>query len=464
MKIRNTAKVLAVSAVVGMCLSSFGATTNGWWSENFDTVASIDALTNTTYSTEGVWTRGENDESAIESQYLKLDTQGTDLTWTPTTAASSTQVLVDGDIYLVGSDTAPASTSFDGDESNPVQTALFLRTDFDAEDNTITNTVLCAYVNNGGVNAWVELEGKTMVTTNWYNIRIEVSYASVDSTVRFIVDGVVMNKKGEETTESFTIANFNSFSQQAAKKVNSVAFRGTGRVDNFVGQTVEVGVGPLVNFSWATFTTAGQDSTANILGDPPSADVAGNPWTIMFAMNTRAASAGVSTNLTAVRVIKNGSVTNDYAASYDGSTWTLDSPLTADVEEGVIKLTITTAVDDTSYVVEGYYGVEPTDGGVTPPADPTAPTIGAGLGAGVAPVAFEMIGTDEYFVVQFAAPEAGVTYSLQTKAALTDANWADAIDQIATATSAAVDEVMTLKAPTGGASKMFFRVKAVIVP
>lgn len=462
MKIRNTAKVLAVSAVVGMCLSSFGATTNGWWSENFDTVASIDALTNTTYSTEGVWTRGENDESAIESQYLKLDTQGTDLTWTPNALASSpAQVLVDADIYLVGSDTAPASTSFDGDELNPVQTAVFLRTDIDAEDNSITNTVLCAYVNDGGVNAWVELDGVAMVTTNWYNIRIETTYGQGDPTVRFIVEDTVMFRKDSPSTEVFVIANFGSFSQQAAKKVNSVAFRGTGRVDNFVGQSVEAGVLSYVDFSWATFTTAGQDSTANILGAPPSADVAGNPWTIMFAMNS---SAGVSTNLTAVRVIKNGSVTNDYAASYDGSTWTLDSPLTADEEEGGIKLTITTAVDDTSYVVEGYYGVEPTGGGVTPPADPTAPTIGGGLGAGVAPVAFETIGTDEYFVVQFAAPEAGVTYSLQTKAALSDASWTDATDPLATDTSANVDEVMTLKAPTGGASKMFFRVKAVIVP
>ncbi len=462
MKIRNTAKVLAVSAVVGMCLSSFGATTNAWWSENFNTVADIDALTNATYSTEGVWTRGENDESAIETQYLKLDTQGTDLTWTPNALTSSpAQVLVDADIYLVGSDTAPASTSFDGDELNPVQTAVFLRTDIDAEDNSITNTVLCAYVNDGGVNAWVELDGVAMVTTNWYNIRIETTYGQGDPTVRFIVEDTVMFRKDSPSTEVFVIANFGSFSQQAAKKVNSVAFRGTGRVDNFVGQSVEAGVLSYVDFSWATFTTAGQDSTANILGAPPSEDVAGKPWTIMFAMNSR---AEVSTNLTAVRVIKNGSVTNDYAASYDGSTWTLDSPLTADKEEGGIKLTITTAVDDTSYVVEGYYGVEPTGGGVTPPADPTAPSIGGGLGAGVAPVAFETIGTDEYFVVQFAAPEAGVTYSLQTKAALSDASWTDETDPLATDTSASVNEVMTLKAPTGGASKMFFRVKAVIVP
>ena len=462
MKIRNTAKVLAVSAVVGMCLSSFGATTNGWWSENFDTVADIIALTNTTYSTEGVWTRGENDESAIETQFLKLDTQGTDLTWTPNALASSpAQVLVDADIYLVGSDTAPASTSFDGDELNPVQTAVFLRTDIDAEDNSISNTVLCAYVNDGGANAWVELDGVAMVDTNWYNIRIETTYGQGDPTVRFIVEDTVMFRKDSPSTEVFVIANFGSFSPPEAKKVNSVAFRGTGRVDNFVGQTVEAGVASHVNFSWATFTTEGQDWTANIIGSPPYTDVAGNPWTIMFAQTSM---AGVTTNLTTVRVIKNGTVTNDYAASYDGSTWTLDPPLTYDSGNFAINLTITTAASDTDYIVEGYYGVEPTGGGVTPPADPTAPTIGGGLGAGVAPVAFETIGTDEYFVVQFAAPEAGVTYSLQTKAALSDANWADAIDPLATDTSANVDEVMTLKAPTGGASKMFFRVKAVIVP
>ena len=460
MKIRNTAKVLAVSAVVGMCLSSFGATTNGWWSENFDTVADIIALTNTTYSTEGVWTRGENDESAIETQYLKLDTQGTDLTWTPNALASSpAQVLVDADIYLVGSDTAPASTSFDGDELNPVQTAVFLRTDIDAEDNSITNTVLCAYVNDGGVNAWVELDGVAMVTTNWYNIRIETTYGQGDPTVRFIVEDTVMFRKDSPSTEVFVIANFGSFSPPEAKKVNSVAFRGTGRVDNFVGQSVEAGVLSYVDFSWATFTAAGQDDLANVIGTPAATTLPGNPWTILL----NELSSDSTTNLTTVRVIKNGTVTNDYAASYDGSTWTLDSPLTYDSGNFAINLTITTAASDTDYIVEGYYGVEPS-GGTPPPADPTAPTIGGGLGTGVAPVAFETIGTDEYFVVQFAAPEAGVTYSLQTKAALSDANWADAIDPLATVTSANVDEVMTLKAPTGGASKMFFRVKAVIVP
>lgn len=461
MKIRNTAKVLAVSAVVGMCLSSFGATTNAWWSENFDTVADIDALTNATYSTEGVWTRGENDESAIETQYLKLDTQGTDLKWTPTPLQNlAPMVLVDADVYLVGSDTAPAATSFDGDTVNPVQTAVFLRTDIDAEDNSISNTVLCAYVNDGGVNAWVELDGVAMVTTNWYNIRIEVSYTGVNPETRFIVDGVVMNKKGSPATQTFTIANFGNFSQSENKKVNSVAFRGTGRVDNFVGQSVEVGTAALVNFSWATYTTAGQDAQANLAVLPSPTTVAGSAWSIVFAD----LAGDETTYLSTVRVIANGTVTNDYAASYENGSWTFDAPLTYDSANYGVKLTITTAGTDSDYIVEGYYGVTPPGGGVTPPADPTAPTIGGGLGTGVAPVAFETIGTAEYFVVQFAAPEASVTYSLQTKADLADASWTDATDPLATAASVSANDVITLKAPTGGASKMFFRVKAVVTP
>ena len=50
MNISKTAKAFAVAAAVGLTSQVFGATTNQWWSENFDSVADIAALTNTTYS------------------------------------------------------------------------------------------------------------------------------------------------------------------------------------------------------------------------------------------------------------------------------------------------------------------------------------------------------------------------------------------------------------------------------
>jgi hypothetical protein len=460
MKIRNAAKFLAVAVVASLAMSAF-ATGTQWWSEDFDTVADMTTLTGLTYSADGQWTTGETDESAIEDGYLKLDTQGSDLTWTPVPLQDpADQVLVDAKIFLVGSETPPAPSSFDNVAESPVQTAVYLRTDID-EEGDVENTVLCAYVNDPFEgNVWVELEGEDleMENENWYDIRIELTYSETGSPkVRFIVDDTVMTLKGD-TQEQFDIANGSDFLQSASKKVNSVSFRGTGKVDNFVGTVVEAGTTASVDFSWATYTADGEDSMAEVTGGVPSAiGSVGAPWTIIFKET-----GSDSSYLKAVAVIANdGTVTNVYSASFDVE-WTLESPLVYDDEEFGISLTITPQEDDTDYVVWGYYGIEPDFESSEPePEDPAAPTIGGGLGAGEAALAFEDVEDDEYFVVQFAAPEAGVTYSLESTTDIGNPSWAAETDPLASMTSAQAEETITLKAPTDGATKKFFRVKAV---
>lgn len=463
MKIRNAAKFLAVAVVASLAMSAF-ATGTQWWSEDFDTVADMTTLTGLTYSADGQWTTGETDESAIEDGYLKLDTQGSDLTWTPVPLQDpADQVLVDAKIFLVGSETPPAPSSFDNVAESPVQTAVYLRTDID-EEGVTTNTVLCAYVNDPVEgNVWVELEGEDLEMENeeWYNVRIELTYGGVNPKVRFIVDETVMSLKGD-TQQEFNIANYLDFSQVAEQKVNSVSFRGTGKVDNFVGTVVEMAQMESVDFSWATFTSPeNPDVPANVYGSPAPSVVAGANWTIQFV--DFAGEVALST----VRVInKTTWFTNDYAVSYAEGVWTFDDPsLEVNTEDDTIDLTITTALSDEEYVVEGYYGVEPigepSEEPDPEPEDPAAPTIGGGLGAGDAAVAFEDIEDDEYFVVKFAAPEAGVTYSLESTADIGTPNWAAENDPLASMTSAQAEETITLKAPTDGATKKFFRVKAV---
>ncbi|NLE42920.1 MAG: hypothetical protein GX615_13990, partial [Lentisphaerae bacterium] len=119
-----------------------------------------------------------------------------------------------------------------------------------------------------------------------------------------------------------------------------------------------------------------------------------------------------------------------------------------------IRLDIDTTTLTEGYVIEAYYGADPTGGNPDPTIPPAIQPI-----TGQPAVAFETIGEDEYFAVSFVAPEAGIVYSLQTQTAL-GGSWTDETDPLATDTSSAANEEITLKAPTGGATTKFFRVKA----
>ena len=453
MNISKTAKAFAIAAVVGLTSQVFGATTNTWWNQNFNDVADMTALTNVSYSVVagGQWSTVGDDESSIVntngSPCIKLDTQGSNLTWTPASASTSVVVLVDAAIYLVGSDSPPSGF----DPLEDVQTAVYLTNRVDEVTGATIGSALCAYVAPLGANTWVELEGVAVTNENWYNVRIEVDYAAESPEASFYVNGVLMSQKGGSAT-SFLIANTAKFQSEGAKKVNSVSFRGTGAVDNFVGSQVLPDPGAQLTFTVETYTDNVLDGSANTVNGSGLTVAQGTQFWVVF----NEVDAGETKYLTAVRVYTNETQYVHYDVNYDDPDWTLVTPpLTYDNSYFGIRLDIDTSTLTEGYLIKAYYGADPSGGGNPDPViDPVIQPV-----TGQPAVAFEIIESVEYFAVSFLAPEAGIVYSLQTQTAL-GGSWTDETDPLATDTSSAANEEITLKAPTGGATTKFFRVKA----
>lgn len=190
------------------------------------------------YVTNGVatnWVGGVMTE--VESAtYVKLDTQGNDLTWTPTNSAIELTTLVDADLYLVGSDSAPDTDDFDS--AKDVQAAIYLKNEIDEESGETTNSVLCVYVEHpvSGASYWQELKGVELTDNTWAHIQVMVDHSGGDPKVKVFVNGTQMTARDGDAVEWLAA---NKVSSVAAKKVNSVSFRGTGAVDNFAGKMLQ---------------------------------------------------------------------------------------------------------------------------------------------------------------------------------------------------------------------------------
>ena len=283
MKTNRKAAVLALGlALLAPLAGAQEVVDSEWWNVNFDgsfqegfeglTIGELGALTNNESKgnvvqpyASGVWSALDDDESYVTNEYcqsasggtnwcLKLDTQGNDLTWTPTNVEHGVTniyqkiALVDADLYLVGSDSAPDPADFDA--TADVQSAIFLKNETDEESGETTNSVLCIYVFDGslnggqGGNVWRELEGRAKTPTNdipdnaWYRVTVLIDYETKPSEpmVEVYVDGIKLHARGDEATDQFLAANY---ADKAARIgcIQSVSFRGTGAIDNFVGKT-----------------------------------------------------------------------------------------------------------------------------------------------------------------------------------------------------------------------------------
>ena len=271
----NKTTRLALVALAGFGLSASGAMTDTtWWDVDFGSPTSngVDLvqgeLGNLTNSVEysgaaglqpyasGVWYADVSDESyvtngivtnmvdgvASESYHLALSTQGNDLRWTPTNTVANKIALVDADILLVGSDSAPDAADFDA--GGDVQTAIYLKNFIDEENGgEVTNSLLCVYVYDTIrlVSYWQELDGTPLSDNSWHHVRVLVDYTPVEdgdvATVQVFVDDMntPMHARDDASTTSWTVANRrNNFT-----RLSSVSFRGTGAIDNFVGKTRE---------------------------------------------------------------------------------------------------------------------------------------------------------------------------------------------------------------------------------
>ena len=281
--LRIAALAVAVSGVFTLGAKA-GTDTNNWWDVTFDdklgecdlenqTVGRDGAMVVLTNQTvvhdaiqvseqtwsSGIWYTQDGDETIVTNGYfptntykaygsdlcLKLDTQGNDLTWRvdPTnTMADSLTALVDADLYLVGSDSPPDAGDFDA--SGDVQTAVYLKNETDEDTGETTNSVLCVYVYDadGEQNYWQELKGVKVEDNSWASVKVVVDHAKVIDpqndypVVQVFVNGVKMTARDGDT-DHWTVANFTT--SKTAARVSSVAFRGTGAVDNFVGKLVE---------------------------------------------------------------------------------------------------------------------------------------------------------------------------------------------------------------------------------
>ncbi len=171
------------------------------------------------------WTVVGEDQSAIVTthfdqggQALKLNTNGETLTLTAATTKDYT-ATVSMKVEMVASDTMVDMT---GDDTT--QTALFL---YKPDENAEAGTLM-AFSNDsaGGTNLWVALTDANFTALNdkdIADISIVINYANEEAT--YTVNGT--------TFAAIPLANPLA---AAGHKLNSVAFRGTGFVDDlFVG-------------------------------------------------------------------------------------------------------------------------------------------------------------------------------------------------------------------------------------
>lgn len=248
-KILTTAMMSAALVASSSALAS--ETT--WWTMNFDglTVAEDSSLTNTlndAYGTSqnGWWTTEEGDQSTIEDGQIKLNTQGTDLTWTPNGDNDTTAITyIDADVTFVGSDAAPTVTETD------IHTAVYLKNLVDDTTSEVTNSVLCAFgrTRTQSTPAWQELTGVTIEEGKTYSLRIMLD--GIDLT--FFIDDV------ELTSAEPIFSAKDGFSGD----VSSVSFRGTGYVDNFAAsQEVKQSAGTASVSITAYFNDADIDTDA----------------------------------------------------------------------------------------------------------------------------------------------------------------------------------------------------------
>lgn len=204
MKQTSLTAVLAAGVLCFALQAGAAEVTNEWFSVDFTTAMDTK------------WTQSDEDDSAIvtaeipsggkHAAALKLETNGEELVYTPDASSGSVKTVLEMQVYLVGSDEVPQIA--DG-----AQTAVYL----DTQDDTVS--VLKAYV----AGEWVALADN--VAPGWHDVTIIMDYSDVQKAF-FELDGSPVGRStGYETGSSATA-------------VASLGFKGSGYIDNFVGNSV----------------------------------------------------------------------------------------------------------------------------------------------------------------------------------------------------------------------------------
>ena len=363
MKFSKILTTAMMSAALVASSSAFAAEETPWWSMNFDglTVAEGSSLTNTLNDAYGIsqngwWTTEEGDLTTFENDKLKLNTQGTDLTWTPNADNDTTAITyIDADVTFVGSDAAPTVSETD------IHTAVYLKNIVDDTTGEVTNSVLCAWGRTGqDAASWVELTGVALEDGETYSLRIMLNGEDLS----FFINDTQMTTLAGATA----ILSAKDGSEGA---VDSVSFRGTGYVDNFA----------------ASQEAAAVIETASITGDKvflDNVDVTAD-WSYMFYLNEEyngqtvqitgdayntatiwniAANPDTAEELGPIAAIKLVSDTQSFEIVYDSTTGTFSGDATLSVnpiadEYGTmyeVYVDTDELVADAQYTLEFYYG------------------------------------------------------------------------------------------------------------
>ena len=493
----KTLRLAAATALVSSVFAlSASAAESEWWNVDFENptpggtnlvVGALGPLTNDAATmaagtvqpyASGVWSAVDGDESYVTNEFnpsgsfggsncLRLDTQGNDLTWTPKVPTNGVQTLVDAELYLVGSDSAPT----DFDANHDVQAAIYLKnlTDEDNGGDT-TNSVLCVYVSTNTASSgggWVELAGYNTTPTNdlldnaWYRIQVVVDHTVGIPQVSVKVNGTQMYAVGDPSKTTWPAAN--NGTAQAAAGISSVAFRGTGAVDNFVGKTI------VVEEEFYTFTA--QVFIDNDVVNPGSSgnttrERSGQPVgigaTVTFAGFTIDDSEDNPTyGLSRIEILDpvSGTVVTNFDYTYDAGEATCIDDASNYVSfedpflprefsviapsEGAVSNAVLAKIYFTSFNPPQVV-VEPVDPGDSMSAVEKAQYVPAGV---VTETDDQTGVTTTSFVVHFKGV-AGVTYELlsSTTLTLTEAEWkAATVEDTVVCTSANEDDVLELK-------------------
>lgn len=205
----------------------------------------------TEYNATNGWESAYPTGCAPTSDILELNTSGTDLQFNLVQSNSNdtpapvgefgTSVLVDADVYFVGAESEPNVA-----DDTTLQAALYLMCETAQEDGDgytageVTNTTLrvWTYDGYGTKNVWRALSHPSVKVEDgsWHHVQVVMDYTGSIPEVKVLIDGYAM--QDAEGATSFQISNYSNFSDNGAKHLNSVSFRGTGAVDNFVGTTL----------------------------------------------------------------------------------------------------------------------------------------------------------------------------------------------------------------------------------
>lgn len=236
--LQMTASAVALGA---LALSAGADTTAVWWSLDFNNITT--SWTDNEWEISGVGSfnrSSEEDVSAVTSTYkdealdsaaLELNTNGGDLVFAPGTRPDSGEgVVVDADVFFIASEQDPTITE---DSNKPVQAALYLYSNPDSGDDPEFRAY--TYANDLGGNGWVALSTFTVTEADlssgiWRHVQI--TYEGENVTYKIGAKGADLSN-----VAGVTISRANS---DSTGSFHEVVFKGTGLVDNFVGQSLTV--------------------------------------------------------------------------------------------------------------------------------------------------------------------------------------------------------------------------------